>query len=169
MNLSYYKKINSSISIDLSMVDLSCADLSHAILSDANLSDADLSYADLSHADLSHADLSHANLFDANLNNTILDNTDLRHFSSKIETFNINWKTIFRKIKKSSGAKITITDFDRQIYPSWRHTNKYERENPTDPERKEAMQTFCNETGMIIFDDDDKENIVAEPEPEPES
>ena len=29
------------------------------------------------------------------------------------------------------------------------------------------MQTFCNETGMIIFDD--KENIVAEPKPEPES
>lgn len=143
MNFNYYKKINPSMIINLSRVDLY--------------------YADLSHADLSDADLSYANLSETDLDNAVLYNTDLRNFSSQLNSLNLSWKTIFRGVKTIARAKITITDFYTRIHPDWKHQNDPQWEHlPTEAEKKEAMQKFCNETGMIIFDDD-KENIVAEP------
>ena len=152
---------------NLSNADLSGTILSNAILSSANLSDSDLSgtilfnailsYANLSGANLSGANLSGANLSGANLstanfsNNTNLKNADLRHCYFQ--------PRLLKNKNKITGAKITIFDFYTQIYSYWKHQNDPEWENLTEPEQKEAMQKFCNETGMIIFDN--KENVIA--------
>ena len=152
---------------NLSNADLSGTILSNAILSSTNLSDADLSgtilsnailaYANLSDANLSGADLSGADLSGANLsttnfsNNTNLNNADLRycHFQSRL----------LKNKYKIIGAKITIFDFYTQIYSYWKHQNDPEWGNLTEPEQKEAMQKFCNETYMIIFDNNG--NVIA--------
>ena len=52
-----------------------------------------------------------------------------------------------------------MNNFSRYIYPYWKQTDSQIWENLTEPEQKEAMQKFCNETRMIIFDDDG--NVVA--------
>ena len=145
--------------IDLSEIDLRGAYLYLTNLSDSNLfstdlSGANLSSADLPRANLSSADLSWANLINANLYNTILFNVDLR---GCIFHPNKLWEN-----ETIEGAKITRTDFYTQIYPYWKHQNDSKWESLTEPEKKEAMQKFCNETGMIIFDDDGNE--VAKPE-----
>ena len=144
---------------DLSHANLSGADSSHANLSDANLSNADLSCANLSGADLSrtnlfNANLSVANLYMAILLNANLYNTDLRYCSSLPNKLLGNRNLI--------DAKITRFNFYKKIYPYWKHPNDPEWGNLTEPEQKEAMQTFCNETGMIIFDDDGNEVAKSE-------
>ena len=136
---------------NLFSTNLSGANLSSADLPRANLSSADLSWANLIHVDLSCANLINANLINANLYNTILFNVDLR---GCIFHPNKLWEN-----ETIEGAKITRTDFYTQIYPYWKHQNDPEWENLTEPEQKEAMQKFCNETRMIIFDDDG--NVVA--------
>ena len=54
-----------------------------------------------------------------------------------------------------------MNNFSRYIYPYWKQTDSQIWENLTEPEQKEAMQKFCNETYMIIFDNNG--NIVAKP------
>ena len=137
--------------VNLHGTNLSKANLSKANLSNANLSSADLSSADLSSADLSKADLSNARLYKVDLLDADLFSTDLR-------------RAVFAwmKLKESrslSNAKISINNFSRDIYPYWKQTDSQIWENLTEPEQKEAMQKFCNETRMIIFDDDG--NVVA--------
>ena len=136
---------------DLFFVNLHGTNLSKANLSKANLSNANLSSADLSSADLSKADLSNARLYKVDLLDADLFSTDLR-------------RAVFAwmKLKESrslSNAKISINNFSRDIYPYWKQTDSQIWENLTEPEQKEAMQKFCNETRMIIFDDDG--NVVA--------
>ena len=130
------------------------ADLPNVNLSSAKLSNADLHLAKLSNADLSNADLSDAKLDDADLLDANLLSTDLRRSV-------FTWMKL-QKSRSLSNAKISMNNFSRAIYPYWKQTDSQIWENLTEPERKEAMQKFCNETGMIIFDD--KENIVAEPD-----
>ena len=131
---------------DLFFVNLHGTNLSNAKLSNAKLSNADLSNADLSKADLSNADLSKADLLDANLLST-----DLRRSV-------FTWMKL-QESRSLFNAKISINNFRRDIYPYWKQTDSQRWGNLTEPERKEAMQTFCNETYMIIFDDDG--NVVA--------
>lgn len=140
-------------STNLSGSKLCSTDLSGASLFNANLSGANLIKANLSHTDLGEANLSNANLSNADLSNARLFNADLRGCSFQPNRL---WEN-----KTIEGAKITRTDFFTQIYPYWKHQNDPEWENLTEPEQKEAMQKFCNEKGMIIFDDDG--NIVAKP------
>ena len=125
------KKLKSLSGIDLSEIDLRGAYLFLTDLPGANLFEANLS-----EADLTNADLSDARLF----------NIDLRACSFKPNRL---WEN-----KTIAGAKITIFDFYTKIYPHWKHQNAPEWENLTEPEQKVVMQTFCNETGMIIFDND---------------
>ena len=133
---------------DLFLVNLHGTNLSNAKLSNAKLSNADLSNAKLSNADLSNADLSKADLLDANLLST-----DLRRSV-------FTWMKL-QESRSLFNAKISMNNFSRYIYPYWKQTDSQIWENLTEPEQKEAMQKFCNETYMIIFDNNG--NIVAKP------
>jgi len=83
-----------------------------------------------------------------------LYNTDLRDCPSLPDKLLENTKLV--------DVKITIFDFHTKIHPYWKHPKDPEWENLTELERKETMQKFCNETGMIIFDNE--KNVVAKPE-----
>ena len=144
---------------DLSGANLFKADLSEASLMNTNLINADLSKANLFNADLSKANLINANLFNANLFNANL--SDARLFDVDLRGCFFQPNRLWEN-ETIEGAKITRTDFYTQIYPYWKHQNDPEWGNLTEPEQKEAMQTFCNETYMIIFDNNG--NIVAKPE-----
>ena len=135
--------------LNLNGADLRAADLFFVNLHGTNLSKANLSNADLSNADLSNADLSNADLLDANLLST-----DLRRSV-------FTWMRLQESRSSLSNAKISINNFSRAIYPYWKQTDSQIWKNLTEPEQKEAMQKFCNETRMIIFDDDGNE--VAKP------
>lgn len=149
---------------NLSGANLFKANLSHTNLERANLSGANLIEANLANANLENTDLSNANLSGANLSNTNLFNTNLFNVDLRDCSFYPNklWESKIWDDKTIIGAKITIFDFYAQIYPYWKRQSAPEWENLTKPEQKVAMQTFCNETGMIIFDDDGNE--VAKPE-----
>ena len=159
-------KLKSFSGIDLSEINLCGANLKFTNLSDsnlfsANLSGASLFKANLSGANLIEANLSHTDLGEANLSNANLSNADL--YDARL--FDVDLRSCFFQPnrlwenKTIAGAKITIFDFYTKIYPHWKHKNDPEWKNLTELEQKTAMQTFCNETGMIIFDDDG--NVVA--------
>ena len=161
-------------SIDLSNADLNNSELQNADLSNANLHNAKLQNADLSNvklrsaklsnSDLHRAKLSNADLLNADLSNTKLNDADLLNanlISTDLRRAVFTWMKL-QESRSLSNAKISINNFSRDIYPYWKQTDSQIWINLSEPEQKEAMQTFCNETGMIIFDD--KENIVAEPE-----
>ena len=155
--------------IDLSEIDLRGANLKLTNLSGSNLFSTDLSgaslfkanlfWANLIEANLSHTDLGEANLSNANLSNA--DLSDARLFDVDLRGCSFQPNRLWEN-KTIAGAKITRTDFYTRIYPSWKHQNDPEWENLTESERKAVMQTFCNETGMIIFDL--AGNEIAKPE-----
>ena len=161
-------KSKNSSEIDLSEIDLCGANLKLTNLSDsnlfaANLSGASLFKANLSGANLIEANLSHTDLGEANLSNANLSNADLydaRLFDVDLRGCSFQPNRLWEN-KTIAGAKITIFDFYTKIYPHWKHKNDPEWKNLTEPEQKVAMQTFCNETDMIIFDLAGKE--VAKP------
>lgn len=134
------------INFDFSEIKEKARDLSQLNLNDADLRAADLFFVNLHGTNLSKADLSNADLLDANLLST-----DLRR------SF-FAWMKL-QESRSLFNAKISINNFSRYIYPYWKQTDSQRWGNLTEPEQKEAMQTFCNETGMIIFDDDG--NVVA--------
>lgn len=152
-------KSKNSSGIDLSEIDLCGANLKLTNLSDsnlfaANLSGASLFKANLSGANLIEANLSHTDLGEANLSNANLSNADLydaRLFDVDLRGCSFQPNRLWEN-KTIAGAKITIFDFYTKIYPHWKHKNDPEWKNLTEPEQKVAMQTFCNETGMRIFD-----------------
>ena len=139
--------------------NLSHTNLERANLSGANLIKANLTNANLENTDLSNANLSGANLYKTNLFNTNLFNVDLRGCSFYQNRL---WESKIRDDKTIAGAKITIFDFYTKIYPHWKHQNDPQWKKLTKPEQKVAIQTFCNETDMIIFDL--AGNEVAKPE-----
>ena len=144
---------------NLIKANLSNANLERANLAGANLIKANLSNANLENTDLSNANLSGANLSKTNLFNTNLFNVDLRDCSFYPNRL---WESKIRDDKTIKDAKITIFDFFTQIYPYWKQQNDPQWEKLTKPEQKVAIQTFCNETGMRIFDL--AGNEVAKPE-----
>lgn len=149
---------------ELSNADLSNANLHHAKLQNADLSNVNLRSAKLSNADLHRAKLSNADLLNADLSNTKLDDTNLLNtnlISTDLRYAVFTWMEL-KESRALFNAKISINSFSRDIYPYLKQTDSQIWENLTEPEQKEAMQKFCNGTGMIIFDN--KENIVAEPE-----
>ena len=111
---------------------------------------------DLSQLNLNGADLRAADLFFVNLHGTDLSNADL--FSTDLRRSVFRWMKL-QESRSLLNAKISINNFSSAIYPYWKQTDSQIWENLTEPEQKTAMQTFCNETYMIIFDDDG--NVVA--------
>lgn len=121
----------------LQNIHLVGTDLQNAVLIDANLQNADLSYANLQYANLKNADLSSANL----------------------KACNFGWEKL-KDNGQLSSAEITIYDFIKRIYPDWKKENDLNWEVLTEDEQTKAMQQFCDETGILIFDNNGKRQIM---------
>ncbi|OHR44364.1 hypothetical protein HMPREF2936_11340 [Neisseria sp. HMSC064F04] len=113
-----------------------------------NFQKANLSQADLQNRDLTGSNFQGANLLDAKLQGAALSYSNLRGMDFK-------WWQI-RKSRAMSKAEITEHDFIKHIYPRWKEGNNPEWETLTEDEQKKAMQQFCKETWIRIFDEEGK-------------
>lgn len=155
----------SEIARDLSELDLSGADFrgarlketkfqkskliqikfDNACLREVNLQTSDLISANLKNTELYEANLQGADLRLAQLRNAKLTNADLR-------AAQFDWEQL--KVRKGlSGARITANDFIENVYRDWKKGNDPQWEALTKRAQTQAMQEFCKETGMLIFDD----------------
>ena len=100
--------------------------------------------AKLKGADLRKANFQNACLVEADLQNANLSFANLKECDLKWEQLKNNKELLF--------TEIIIYDFIRKIYPDWKKENDPEWEVLTDEEQTKAMQQFCDETGMLIFD-----------------
>ena len=165
---------------DLQNVNLTSANLAKTYLAHADLQLANLSYANLQHADLQLANLSYANLQHAdlrftkmrgtsfqkaNLQNAKLNNANAQYanFSyADLKACDFKWKQL-KDNEELFSAIITIYDFEKNIYPDWRKTNDPEWAVLTKVQQTKAMQKFCDETGMLIFDNTGTQQIMPLP------
>ena len=134
--------------------DLGAANFQNAILEKADLETATLVDAKLHKANLKKAKLKGANLGMANLQNACLIEADLQNanlLSVNLKICDFKWEQL-KNNEKLLFAKITIYDFIKKIYPDWKKENDPEWEVLTDEQQTKAMQKFCKETGMLIFD-----------------
>lgn len=155
----------SELARDLSELDLSGADFrgamlketkfqkskliqikfDNACLREVNLQTSDLISANLKNTELYEANLQGADLRLAQLRNAKLTNADLR-------AAQFDWEQL--KVRKGlSGARITANDFIENVYRDWKKGNDPQWEALTKRAQTQAMQEFCKETGMLIFDD----------------
>ena len=72
------------------------------------------------------------------------------------------WKQL-KDNEELFSAIITIYDFEKNIYPDWRKTNNPEWAVLTKVQQTKAMQKFCDETGMLIFDNTGTQQIMPLP------
>jgi len=120
------------------------ADLETANLFDANLHKANLTGAKLKGADLRKANFQNACLVEADLQNANLSFANLKECDLKWEQLKYN--------EKLFSASITILDFVKSVYPDWKGENDSKWDELKENEQTKAMQKFCDETGMLIFD-----------------
>ena len=120
------------------------ADLETANLFDANLHKANLTGAKLKGADLRKANFQNACLVEADLQNANLSFANLKECDLKWEQLKYN--------EKLFSASITILDFVKSVYPDWKDENDSKWDELKENEQTKAMQKFCDETGMLIFD-----------------
>lgn len=159
--------IDGDVAINLSDLDLRMADFRGAVLKkvdfqksklygakfqSAKLTKANLQEANLFSANLQNANLARANLKGANLRDINLENADLRECQFEWEQLKYK-KTLF-------FAKITVNDFISKIYPDWKKENDPEWEALKDEEQTKAMQQFCDQTKMLIFDENGEQQIM---------
>ena len=144
------------IAADLIAADLTAADLTAADLKEAQLYKAQLNYARLRKTKLQKANLTSADLEEANLEEAKLKEADLglAHLGNAC----FDWQ----ELQKCSAqlAKINANNFIKNIYPYWKKENDPEWAVLTEDKRMEAMQKFCNETEMRIFDESGKQQIM---------
>ena len=117
------------------------AQLNYARLRKTKLQKANLTSADLEEANLEEAKLKEADLGLAHLGNACFDWQELQKCSAQL-------------------AKINANNFIKNIYPYWKKENDPEWAVLTEDKRMEAMQKFCNETEMRIFDESGKQQIM---------
>lgn len=132
-------------------------DLQNAILIDANLQKANLHRAELRNAQLNNANLQNANLSYANLQYANLQNADLS--SANFKACNFGWEQL-KDNGQLSFAEIKINDFINEIYPYWKKENDPKWEALTEEDQTKAIQKFCDETGILIFDNNGKRQIM---------
>ena len=133
------------IEVNLQNADLLLANLQGAGLRRANLQGADLRLVNFQGARLLSANLQSAELKMARLSNVNLANVDLQAAS-------FDWEQL-KASKELSGVRITVNDFISKIYSDWKKENDPEWEALKDEEQTKAMQQFCDQTKMLIFDD----------------
>ena len=139
-------------SAKLTKANLQEANLFFAKFQNAKLTEANLQEANLFSANLQNANLARANLKGANLRDINLENADLRECQFEWEQLKYK-KTLF-------FAKITVNDFISKIYPDWKKENDPEWEALKDEEQTKAMQQFCDQTKMLIFDENGEQQIM---------
>ncbi len=158
------------VKADLETADLTEAKLKGARLWVANFQNAILKRADLETAilvvaNLHKAILVDANLHKANLTRAKLKGADLRNTNlsfANLKVCYLKWEQL-KDNKELLSAKITIYDFFKEIYPDWKKENDPEWEALTDEEQTKAMKKFCDETGMLIFDNTGTQQIMPPP------
>ena len=135
-----------------------------AHLKGADLQNRDLTGSNFQEADLTNAKLKGARLAYANFQKSILKNVNFQEvdvYKNKLKEANLESANLremvfaWWRIKESKSlkrAEITEHDFIKSIYPSWKKENDLEWEALTEEEQTKAMQKFCDETGMLIFD-----------------
>ena len=131
------------------------ADLETADLFDANLHKANLTGAKLKGADLRKANFQNACLVEADLQNANLSFANLKECDLKWEQLKYN--------EKLFSASITILDFVKSVYPDWKGENDSKWDELKENEQTKAMQKFCDETGMLIFDNTGTQQIMPLP------
>lgn len=139
---------------ELQNVNLTYANLTQTDLAQTDLQGANLSYANLQHADLRFTKMRGASFQKANLQNAKLNdaNAQYANFSyADLKACDFKWKQL-KDNEELLSAIITIYDFEKNIYPDWRKANDPEWAVLTKVQQTKAMQKFCNETGMLIFD-----------------
>ena len=152
LNLAHLQKA------DLMGAKLQHAELMEAQLQNANLQGADFENADLENANLQAANLQAANLQAANLKNAILQGANLQRVNLQYADF--NWSQLKDNKTQLAAAKITVSDFIENIYLDWKKENDPEWEALMNKEKTKAMQQFCDETGILIFDNNGTQQIM---------
>ncbi len=150
---------------DLQNVNLTSANLAKTYLAHADLQLANLSYANLQHADLRFTKMRGTSFQKANLQNAKLNNANAQYanFSyADLKACDFKWKQL-KDNEELFSAIITIYDFEKNIYPDWRKTNDPEWAVLTKVQQTKAMQKFCDETGMLIFDNTGTQQIMPLP------
>ena len=151
---------------DLQNVNLTSANLAKTYLAHADLQLANLSYANLQHADLQFTKMRGTSFQKANLQNAKLNdatNEQYANFSyADLKACDFKWKQL-KDNEELFSAIITIYDFEKNIYPDWRKTNDPEWAVLTKVQQTKAMQKFCDETGMLIFDNTGTQQIMPLP------
>ena len=141
----------------LSYAKLKFADLRCANLENTNFSHADLQNSDLRKTKMSRTSLQNANLENSNLNDAKVQNADLSYTNLKI--CDLNWEQL-KDNEKLLSASITIFDFVQNIYPDWKKENDPEWAVLTEDEKTKALQQFCDQTKMLIFDGNGEQQIM---------
>ena len=139
--------------------------LNYAKLDGANLLKAELQNAILELAELERTNLQGVHLVNANLQGAYLGSANLESAvfeGANLKNAHFNWI----QLKKSAvllSAQITVLDFIKNIYPDWKEKNDSEWDALTEEDQTKAMQKFCDETGMLIFDEDGEQQIMPPP------
>ena len=160
-------------SLDLSGADFRAAEfteaqLQKAILTKADLQGANLDFADLQGADLQGADLQGAKLQGAKLYVAKLQGADLQGADlqganlqfAKLQNAYFNWLQLKHSKAQLFAAQITVNDFIQKIYPDWKKADDSKWTDLTKDEQTKTMQQFCDETKMLIFDENGKQQIM---------
>ncbi len=148
---------------ELQNVNLTYANLTQTDLAQTDLQGANLSYANLQHADLRFTKMRGASFQKANLQNAKLNdaNAQYANFSyADLKACDFKWKQL-KDNEELLSAIITIYDFEKNIYPDWKKTNDPEWAVLTKVQQTKAMQKFCNETGMLIVDESEIQEIMS--------
>ena len=134
--------------------------LQYADLWGANLQNTNLLKADLQNANLDDANLQNANLYGAKLQNAVLLGANLQN--ANLIRCGLLWEQLERLIHKSglTGSKIDSCFFGRNLYPKWKAETDPEWEVLTGIEKMDAMEEFHGETGMYIFDENGRSQII---------
>ena len=143
-----------SLGINFQKADLSQADLQNRDLMGSNFQEADLTSANLRGASIAHANFQKSILKNINFQEVNVYKNKLKE--ANLESTNLRGMVFaWWRIKESKSlkrAEITEHDFIKSIYPGWKKENDPEWEALTEGEQTKAMQKFCDETGMLIFD-----------------
>lgn len=154
LHMKEKKRSFDSLDINFQKADLSKADLQNRNLTGSNFQEVDLTSANLRGASIAYANfqksiLKNINFQEVNVHRNILKEANLE--STNLRGMVFAWWRI-KESKSLKSAAITEHDFIKSIYPSWKKENDPEWETLTDEEQTKAMQKFCDETGMLIFD-----------------
>ena len=138
----------------LDKAELQNADLMRVNLQGANLTLAKLQGVNLTLAKLQGANLTLAKLQGAKLGGAELQNADLRKCD-------LSWRQL-EKVKDGglTGSKITTYHFADKFYPEWKAETDSKWGALTKAEKMAAMKKFHDKTGIYIFDENGRSQII---------